>query len=95
MTKVICDSWPEIDVLLQKMAPSPEHDNEPKAPDKSDSKKSGTGANKLSLELLDLESFLSADQVSVIHQRTKNTLFVTILFHDFYPLSNATPRNNL
>lgn len=56
----------EIDVLLQKMAPSPENDNEPKAPDKSDSKKSATGANKLSSELLDLETSSSADQVSVI-----------------------------
>lgn len=45
------------------MAPSPEHDNEPKAPDKNDSKKSGTGANKFTTTLLDLETSTSTDQV--------------------------------
>lgn len=46
------------------MAPSPEHDNEPKAPDKNENKKN-TSANKLGTDLLDLDSTTDL-QVSAI-----------------------------
>lgn len=36
------------------MAPSPEHDNEPKAPDKNDNKNKNS-VNKLGTDLLDLD----------------------------------------
>lgn len=56
-----------VQVPSQKMAPSPENDNEPKAPDKSDSKKSTSGnVSKLGADLLDLDSSSTADpQVSL------------------------------
>lgn len=65
------------------MAPSPEHDNEPKAPDKSDSKKSGTGTSKLRSELLDIDTSSSADlQVSHGYFGQWITLLVTVLSRD-------------